>query len=223
MTGEPLQLVRWERVPRVPALFGGVLLSCLFIALTLPQIFGSNVRLKKTEPKTAKIVPLEMPQLKSSDLASSGSKSSVRRTAGLRPNLKSKSLAKLAAPIGDGELSLGVRARRATNELMMNFRFNMNHGFNPGPVFQFAYKTRGELPKIAPEEVPYEQYVIVEVTIDVDGTVAEAQIKTGKVPPQVEQKLIATIRGFRYTPATRDGVPIPSLVDIVIHVPNEVS
>lgn len=201
---------------------GGIVLSCLFIAMSIPGLFQSSVRLKRVELETAKIVPLEMPSLSDSD-SSVSAKNPARRAGAVRPNLKSKSLAKLAMPIGDGEPSLGVRARRATNELMLNFRFNMNHGFNPGPVFQFANKTHGQLPKVAPEEVPYEQYVIVEVTVDVDGTVAEAKITSGKVPPKVEQKLISTIRGFRYQPATRDGVAIPSLLDIVIHVPTEAS
>jgi TonB family protein len=59
----------------------------------------------------------------------------------------------------------------------------------------------------------------VEVTIDVDGSVAEARIVTGMADPTLERRLLSAIRGFRYNPATRDGVPIPSQLDIVIHIP----
>jgi TonB family protein len=59
----------------------------------------------------------------------------------------------------------------------------------------------------------------VEVTIDVDGRVAEARVTTGMVAPTIEQTLLAAIREFKYTPAKRDGTPIPSQLDIVVHIP----
>jgi outer membrane biosynthesis protein TonB len=60
----------------------------------------------------------------------------------------------------------------------------------------------------------------VEVTIDTDGHVADARRLSGMVPRAVEQKLLAEIRQFRYHPATRDGLAIPTQLNVVIHVPS---
>ena len=48
---------------------------------------------------------------------------------------------------------------------------------------------------------------------------AEARIVAGLVDPPIQQKLLSAIREFEYNPAKRDGVPIPSQLDIVIHIP----
>jgi hypothetical protein len=42
----------------------------------------------------------------------------------------------------------------------------------------------------------------------------------GMVTPTIEQTLLSAIREFKYSPAKRDGVPIPSQRDIVIHIPS---
>jgi TonB family protein len=60
----------------------------------------------------------------------------------------------------------------------------------------------------------------VEITIDTEGQVAEARVISGLVDASIQQKLLSAIREFKYTPATRDGVPIPSQRDIVVHVPS---
>lgn len=75
---------------------------------------------------------------------------------------------------------------------------------------------------ISPNEVPprFEQIVTVEVTIDASGEVADARVVAGLVVPTIEQKLLSAIRQFKYKPATRDGSPIPSQMDIVVHIPS---
>jgi TonB family protein len=87
--------------------------------------------------------------------------------------------------------------------------------------YQLAVQTAGEIPMIPAEQVPphFQQYVIIEVTIDTEGSVAEARIVSGLVSANIEQTLLAAIREFKYNPAKRDGVPIPSQRDIVIHIP----
>jgi Luciferase-like monooxygenase len=57
-------------------------------------------------------------------------------------------------------------------------------------------------------------------TIDVDGRVVEERIVAGMVDPAIERTLLSAIRDFKYSPAKRDGVPIPSQLDIVIHIPS---
>ena len=65
----------------------------------------------------------------------------------------------------------------------------------------------------------FEQYVTVEVTIDVDGNVADARIVAGEVSIAIQRKLLSAIREFKYNPATRNGAPAAFQLDIVIHIP----
>jgi len=80
----------------------------------------------------------------------------------------------------------------------------------------------GETPFISPDRLPphFEQFVTVEITIDVEGRVAEAHIVSGLVDGPIQKTLLSAIREFKYKPATRDGMPIPSQLDIVVHVPS---
>lgn len=122
----------------------------------------------------------------------------------------------------EGGVSDAVReeARLGTTALINTFKFRAIYGFAPYN-FQLAYQISGTLPVISAAELPphYEQYVIVEVTIDTDGRVAEARVISGAVNRAIQQTLLAAIREFRYRPATREGVPIPSQADIVVHIP----
>ncbi|HEV3036190.1 MAG TPA: TonB family protein [Candidatus Angelobacter sp.] len=103
----------------------------------------------------------------------------------------------------------------------MSIKFRQIYGFNRDHEYKLAVQTVGEIPSISADQVPprFEQYVIVEVTIDTEGHVAEARIVAGVVEPAIEQTLLSAIREFIYIPAQRDGVPIPSQRDIVIHIP----
>lgn len=103
----------------------------------------------------------------------------------------------------------------------MSLRFHAIYGFYPGHDYKLAVQTAGDIPVIPADLVPphFQQYVIVEVTIDTQGQVAEARIVAGIVDPSIQQTLLTAIRDFKYVPAKRDGVPIPSQRDIVIHIP----
>src|SRR5262249_13198391 len=179
-----------------------------------------KVRVIRPKPEVVQLVPRDAPRVPSPNL-SALKMGQLHQLAGKRLHFTRKSvIAKANVPIGDSELPLGERAGKATAGMMASFRFSLNYGFDAGPVYRFAVQKQGEIPRVEPHEVPYEQYVTVEVTIDVDGKVAEAKVLTGIIPPDVEQKLISAIREFRYDPAKRDGIAIPSLLDIVIHVPS---
>ena len=207
----PEMEIEWTRVPRPRAVAGALLVHLLAFVLALPYLLPSKVRLVKPKQEVVELAPRQVPL--EYDAASSGKPSS-----GL-PMRASRAIAhaKLVMPVGKGEPSLGERARRATKGLMADFKFSLNYGFNP-TEFSFASRTHGELPRIEAHEVPYEQYVIIEATVDVDGKVAEARVVTGKVPSQVAEKLISAVREFRYDPAKKDGMAVPSLVDIVVHI-----
>ncbi len=60
--------------------------------------------------------------------------------------------------------------------------------------------------------------VIVEVTIDDHGNIIATRLLNGLVK-EVDERVIAVVQNWRYHPATRDGVPIPSQQDVHFHFP----
>jgi len=116
---------------------------------------------------------------------------------------------------------LRKHAEQATAGMIDSIRVSQFYGLHLSD-YRLAVQTAGTLPHISASEVPrrFQQLVTVEVTIDTDGRVADARIVGGEVSTAIQYKLLAAVREFRYNPATHDGSPIPSQVDIVIHVPS---
>jgi TonB family protein len=115
---------------------------------------------------------------------------------------------------------LRQRARLETQSLIQSFKFRTIYGFSPFS-YQLAYQISGQMPTISADQLPprFEQYVTVEVTIDAQGRVADARVVAGVVDQTIAQTLLSAIREFKYRPATREGIPVPSQCDIVIHIP----
>jgi hypothetical protein len=113
------------------------------------------------------------------------------------------------------------QAKRATAGLIADFKFSEIYGFPPRD-YRFAVQTSGVLPTIRPSDLPprFEQYLTVEVTVDIDGHVADARLVAGEATPKIEQRLLSAIREFKYIPAKRDGFPIASQMDVVVHIPS---
>ena len=116
---------------------------------------------------------------------------------------------------------LRERAKLETKALIQNFKFRATYGFSTYPKYELAFQISGQIPTISAAEVPphFEQYVMVEVTIDAQGKVADARVVAGAVDRMIEQTLLSAIREFKYRPATREGIPVPSQCDIVVHIP----
>jgi TonB family protein len=117
--------------------------------------------------------------------------------------------------------TLRAHAKAATAGLMVGINQRLVYGFSTID-YHLAVHTSGTLPVISADDLPprFEQYLIVEVTIDTEGRVADARLLSGMATPKIEQTLLSAIRGFKYIPAKRDGTPIPCQVDIVVHIPS---
>jgi TonB family protein len=61
--------------------------------------------------------------------------------------------------------------------------------------------------------------VIVEVTIDAQGVIVEEKLLQG-LGHGIDERVIALLHDWRYRPATRNGVPIPSKHDVHFHFPS---
>jgi TonB family protein len=142
----------------------------------------------------------------------------VQSTRRSRPSLAIKQTPASNALSGE---ALQAEAQRQTANIMQSLRFRMIYGFYPGHDYQLPIRQSGEIPRIAPELLPpnYAQFVVVDITIDSAGKVADAHIVAGKVDPPIQQILLSAVREFKYIPAKRDKIPIPSQLEIVIPVP----
>jgi TonB family protein len=186
-----------------------VLLALLIVfqrsrPVIVPPLQGGNVRAARLEPLTlppAKGSPLELPQ------------KSVRRV--------HKKVQTPGEGTAAGVAALRAKAKQETAALMQNFKFRTIYGFSSYPRYELPFQISGERPVISADELPprFEQYLVVEVTIDSDGRVADARITAGEVEARIVSKVLAAVRQFKYRPATREGVPIPSQCDIVVHIP----
>jgi len=117
--------------------------------------------------------------------------------------------------------TLRAHAKAATAGLMVGIKQRLIYGFSTND-YKLAIQTSGAIPVISASDLPprFEQYLIVEVTIDTDGRVADARLTAGMATPKIEQTLLSAIREFKYIPAKRDGTPIPCQIDLVIHIPS---
>ena len=61
--------------------------------------------------------------------------------------------------------------------------------------------------------------VIVEVTIDEHGNVTETKVLQS-LRDEIDQKVLATVRNWRFRPATVDGIAISSRQDVHFHFPS---
>jgi TonB family protein len=80
-------------------------------------------------------------------------------------------------------------------------------------TFQDLKIGRSELPGGAPGDV------IVEITIDAQGNVIEEKLLQG-LGQNVDERVIAALRDWRFHPATRNGMAIPSKHDVHFHFPS---
>lgn len=76
-------------------------------------------------------------------------------------------------------------------------------------------------PEVSRSELPagVQGDVVVEVTIDARGNIVEKRILQ-RLGYGIDEKVLAALEGWRFTPATQDGVPISSRHDIHFHFPN---
>ncbi len=75
-------------------------------------------------------------------------------------------------------------------------------------------------PPVSRDDFPagFQGDVIVEVSIDKLGNVIDLKLLQG-VGQGIDEKVMATLRGWRYKPATMDGEPIAEKHDVHFHYP----
>lgn len=210
-------LVEWQRVPRTSAIGLAAAAHLLLVFLLLPARQRGSVRLVPQELEVVRLTSKKTYLTYSAKAVAMQARRKVARYRSTRaPVLAAASEAQSAALNG-----LRQQASKGAKALTKALWFRQIYGFYPGHDYQLAFRTSGEV-YISADELPprFEQFVVVEVTIDSDGHVADARRVSGMMPHAVEQKLLSEVRQFKYHPATRDGLAIPTQLDVVIHIPS---
>jgi len=81
------------------------------------------------------------------------------------------------------------------------------------PVFPEPQVDRADLPRGLMGDV------VIEVTIDAQGNVVATRV-VQSIRPEIDEKIVATLRTRHYQPATLDGTPVASHQDVHFHFPS---
>ncbi len=90
-----------------------------------------------------------------------------------------------------------------------------------GHEVHVAYPVVFPDPPVARAELPHDLQgdVIVEVTIDAQGNVAETRLVQA-IGHGIDEKVMAALRQWHFQPATLDGTPVASKHDVHFHFPS---
>jgi len=105
---------------------------------------------------------------------------------------------------------------------MRSLKFRQIYGFYPGHNYELPIRTSGEMPHISANFFPpnFSQFVVIDIIIDSQGSVADAKIVAGIVDPPIQKLLLSGVRQFKYIPAKKDSSPVPSELELVFLVPS---
>jgi len=95
---------------------------------------------------------------------------------------------------------------------------SLSYGTFTGPEIRPALPIVSPDPAFGSDATGIEGDVIVEITIDEAGAIVQ-KIVIQSLGPAVDQKVLAALENWRFTPASKNGVPIPSKQDVYYHFP----
>ena len=93
---------------------------------------------------------------------------------------------------------------------------SLSYGTFIGPEIRPALPIVSPDPAFGSDAAGIEGDVIVEITIDEAGAIVQ-KIVIQSLGPAVDQKVLAALENWRFTPASKNGVPIPSKQDVYYH------
>lgn len=188
---------------------GLALAAILLIRYPAPSVIPVPLQVATIEPEQ----PTHLP------FAASTSRGNASQTKNSR---RSRALANSKAPASTGESREGIarEARKVTASMMSGLKFKLVYGFFPSHEYQLPIRKSGEFPHVSADQVQISQMVVIDITIDSQGTVIEAHIVAGEVDPPIQQILLAAATELKYFPARRDNIPVPSELELVVPIPS---
>jgi TonB family protein len=95
---------------------------------------------------------------------------------------------------------------------------SLSYGTVTGPEIRPALPIVSPDPVFGSDVAGIEGDVIVEITIDEQGTIVQ-RVVLRSLGPAVDDRVLAALEKWHFTPASKNGVPIPSKQDVYYHFP----
>jgi TonB family protein len=95
---------------------------------------------------------------------------------------------------------------------------SLSYGTFTGPEIRPALPIVSPDPVFGSDLATTEGDVIIEVTIDETGTIVQ-KVVLHSLGPAVDDRVLAALEKWHFTPASKNGVPIPSKQDVYYHFP----
>jgi TonB family protein len=95
---------------------------------------------------------------------------------------------------------------------------SLSYGTLTGPEIRPALPVVSPDPVFGSDLAGIEGDVIVEVTIDEQGTIVQ-KVVLHSLGPAVDDRVLAALEKWHFAPASKNGVPIPSKQDVYYHFP----
>jgi TonB family protein len=95
---------------------------------------------------------------------------------------------------------------------------SLSYGTLTGPEIRPALPIVSPDPLFGSDVAGIEGDVIVEVTIDEQGTIVQ-KVVLHSLGPALDDRVLAALEKWQFTPASKNGVPIPSKQDVYYHFP----
>jgi TonB family protein len=95
---------------------------------------------------------------------------------------------------------------------------SLSYGTFTGPEIRPALPIVSPDPVFGSDPATIEGDVIIEVTIDETGSIVQ-KVVLHSLGPAVDDRVLAALEKWHFTPASKNGVPIPSKQDVYYHFP----
>ena len=95
---------------------------------------------------------------------------------------------------------------------------SLSYGTLTGPEIRPALPIVSPDPVFGSDVISIEGDVIVEITIDEQGAIVQ-KVVIHSLGPAVDGRVLAALEKWHFTPASKNGVPIPSKQDVYYHFP----
>jgi TonB family protein len=95
---------------------------------------------------------------------------------------------------------------------------SLSYGTFAGPEIRPALPVVSPDPVFGSNAAGIEGDVIVEITIDETGTIVQ-KVVVQSLGPSIDERVLAALEKWHFTPASKNGVPIPSKQDVYYHLP----
>jgi TonB family protein len=95
---------------------------------------------------------------------------------------------------------------------------SLSYGTLTGPEIRPALPVVSPDPVFGSDVAGIEGDVIIEVTIDEQGTIVQ-KVVLHSLGPAVDERVLAALERWHFAPASKNGVPIPSKQDVYYHFP----